>query len=358
MKEILEKMDFKLSSRHFGPLWKYIRQDEITNVDWDSGQLWIKYANRTRKRVYDPEITEEFIHRFSLIVANHESRPFHRLDSILSAETEQLRITFVHEAFAVSGRSMSIRKSLPRLRFTAKEALECGYCEAEVMHLLANCVRGGFNFVFCGEPGQGKTEAAKFFSSFIPPHEKVITVEDLREWHYHEIHPQNDCIEFKVSDSKDYGRAIAVALRLNPKWIMIAETRSREVRYLLESWSNGVNCMTTLHVDDGRKIPDRILNMLESRQDADRLVNQIYSDVGIGVLLKEQEIQEDRTIHQIRQVCLYYREEEKNGCILLVENGILRDTRMPEFLRGQIQERCGQKDIYSNPQVKQMLEEA
>ncbi|MCI9252667.1 MAG: hypothetical protein HFI22_12795, partial [Lachnospiraceae bacterium] len=114
MKEILEKMDFKLSSRHFGPLWKYIRQDEITNVDWDSGQLWIKYANRTRKRVYDPEITEEFIHRFSLIVANHESRPFHRLDSILSAETEQLRITFVHEAFAVSGRSMSIRKSLPR----------------------------------------------------------------------------------------------------------------------------------------------------------------------------------------------------------------------------------------------------
>lgn len=356
-KKELGPMQFRLSSQHFGPLWKYLCQDEITNVDWDSGQLWVKYANRTRKRVYDPEITEEFIHRFSLIVANHESRPFHRLDSVLSAETEQLRITFVHEAFAVSGRSMSIRKSLPRLRFTAPEAVASGYCEEAVMHLLANCVRGGFNFVFCGEPGQGKTEAAKFFSSFIPAHEKVITVEDLREWHYHQIHPQNDCIEFKVSTAEAYEKAIAVSLRMNPKWIMIAETRSREVRYLLESWSNGVNCMTTLHVDDGRKIPDRILNMLESRQDADRLVNQIYADVGIGVLMKEEETEGGKTVHRIRQVCFYYREEEKNGCILLVENGVLYPARMPEFLEQRIREGCGQEDIYQNPAVVRLMQE-
>lgn len=357
MTEEKERTDFKLSNQHFGPLWKYVRQDGITNVDWDSGQLWIKYANRIRRRIYDPEITEEFIHRFSLIVANHESRPFHRLDPVLSAETEQLRITFVHEAFAVSGRSMSIRKSLPRLRFTAKKAVEEGYCPKEVMHLLANCVWSGLNCVFCGEPGQGKTEAAKFFSSFIRPHEKVITVEDLREWHYHEIHPQSDCIEFKVSTPEAYEKAIAVSLRLNPKWIMIAETRSREVRYLLESWSNGVNCMTTLHVDDGRKIPDRILNMLESRQDADRLVNQIYADVGIGILLEEQETEDGKTKHRIRQICLYYREKERNGCILLVEDSILYKERMPDFLERRIQECSGQMDLYFNPQVDKMLKE-
>ena len=357
MTEESGKMDFKLSRQHFGPLWKYVCQEEITNVDWDSGQLWVKYANRTRKRVQDPEITEEFIHRFSLIVANHESKSFHRLNYILSAETEQLRITFTHEAFSVSGRSMSIRKSLPRLRFTAREAVECGYCEEKVMHLLANCVRSGFNFVFCGEPGQGKTEAAKFFSSFIRSHEKVITVEDLREWHYHAIHPQKDCIEFKVSSPEAYEKAVAVSLRMNPKWIMIAETRSREVRYLLESWSNGVNCMTTLHVDDARKSPDRILNMRENRQDADRLVNQVYADVGLGILLQEQEAEADRTVHRIRQVCLYYRENEENGCILLVEDGRLRENRIPEFMKQRIRECTGESDIFFHPKVQQMLEE-
>ena len=185
----------------------------------------------------------------------------------------------------------------------------------------------------------------------------MITVEDLREWHYHQIHPQNDCIEFKVSTAEAYQKAIAVSLRMNPKWIMIAETRSREVRYLLESWSNGVNCMTTLHVDDGRKIPDRILNMLESRQDADRLVNQIYEDVGIGVLMKEEETEGDKTVHRIRQVCFYYREEEKNGCILLVENGVLYPARMPEFLKQRIRQSCGQEDIYQNPAVAKMMQE-
>ncbi len=348
-----ENRGFYLTESQFGPLWKYVCQDEITNIDWDSGHLWIKYAGHIRRRVEDPEVTKEFIERFSLLAANHESRPFNRVDSVLCAETKELRITFVHEAFAVSGRSMSIRKSLPRLRFTVKEALLAGYCQERVMHLLVNCVLGGFNFVFCGEPGQGKTESAKFFSSFIRPHEKVITVEDLREWHYGDINPNKDCVELKVQSREDYGEAIAVSLRLNPKWLMIAETRSREVRYLLEGWSNGVSCMTTLHVNDARRIPDRILNMLENRQDAERLVNQVYSDVGIGVLLKEQECGDGITVHRIWQVCFYYRENERNGCVLPVEDGILYEERLPEFLRARIREGCGQKDIFYNAQVEE-----
>lgn len=352
-----KQIDFKLSRNHFGPLWKYLCQDNITNVDWDSGQLWIKYANRIRTQITDPDIDADFIEKFSLLVANHESKPFNRMDYILSAETEQLRITFVHESFAVSGRSMSIRKSLPRLRFTVAEAVENQYCPLEALHLLVNCVWSDFNFVFCGEPGKGKTEAAKFFSSFIRPHEKVITVEDLREWHYRAINPNKDCIEFKVKTMEAYGEAIAVSLRLNPHWIMIAETRSREVRYLLESWSNGVNCMTTLHVDDVGKIPDRILNMLESRQDAERLVNQIYADVGIGILLKEQEQPDGSTVHKIWQACFYYREEEKNGRILFIEEGKFYPERIPRFIQKRIVEGSGQNDIFYNPQVKKRMQE-
>lgn len=340
------KQEYELTSQQFGPLWKYVCRDEVTNVDWDSGQLWVKRVNQNRQRVEDPEITEEFIERFSLLVANHASSPFNRMDDILSAETEQLRLTFVHESFAVSGRSMSIRKSLPRLRFTPEEAVSQGYCCRRTLHLLVNCVLSRFNFVFCGEPGQGKTEAAKFFSSFIPPHEKVITVEDLREWHYHTINPQKDCIEFKVQGEQEYGKAVAVALRMNPGWLMIAETRSREVRYLLESWSNGVSCMTTLHVDDVRRIPDRILNMLESRQDANRLVNQIYADVGIGILMREMARPDGHTKHCIWQACFYYREDEKNGYSMFVEDGTLHEERIPQFIRERICRESGRSDIF------------
>lgn len=347
-----QQESWKLQEKHFGALWKYVKEDEITNIDWDSGQLWIKYADRVRQKVEDAEITEKFIENFSLNVANHESRPFTPLDYLLSAETDTLRITFVHEAFSTSGRSMSIRKSLPKLRFTPVEALTNGYCQKETMHLLVNCVHAGYNFVFCGEPGKGKTEAAKFFSSFIRDYEKVITVEDLREWHYREINPGKDCIEFKVTRPEEYAEALAIALRMNPEWIMVAETRSREVRYLMESWSNGVSSMTTLHVDDARKIPDRILNMLETREDADRIVNQIYADVGVGVLMEEEEIENGKTRHVISQVCFYYREQEKNGYALVVEDGVLHPERMPEFLAERIRRKSRQENNYYNKELE------
>ncbi len=41
--------------------------------------------------------------------------------------------------------------------------------------------------------------------------------------------------------------------------------------------------MTTLHTDDVRNIPDRILNMLESRVDAERMENDIYQALDVGI---------------------------------------------------------------------------
>ncbi len=49
----------------------------------------------------------------------------------------------------------------------------------------------------------------------------------------------------RVNDRFDYADAIKASLRLNPKWIMLSEARSKEVKYLLEGWSTGVRGMTT-----------------------------------------------------------------------------------------------------------------
>lgn len=69
---------------------------------------------------------------------------------------------------------------------------------------------------------------------------------------------------------------------------MLSEARSTEVKSLLECWSTGIRGFTTLHTDDVRKIPDRILNMMESRMDADRMENDVYSYVDVGILLRKK----------------------------------------------------------------------
>ena len=66
--------------------------------------------------------------------------------------------------------------------------------------------------------------------------------------------------------------------------------------------------MTTLHTDDVRNIPDRILNMLESRVDAERMENDIYQALDVGILIRKRRNEDGVVYRYIDQVCFFYRE--------------------------------------------------
>jgi len=153
-------------------------------------------------------VTKEFIEKFSHYIANNVSKPFNKVENLLEADTDTLRISIVHESSAISGRSVCIRKTLPTVRMTRESMITDEYCTTEVLELLTNCVKARMNFVFCGEPGVGKTEGIKFFSQYIPANERVITIEDTPELHYREINPEKDCVELMVSDGFSYTKAI------------------------------------------------------------------------------------------------------------------------------------------------------
>lgn len=336
----------KSGEKSFRALWKYVSDDTITDIEFDSGKLWIKRVNRIRERVWDEEITVEFMENFADRLGNSSGKNFNPVQAFLCSDTTTLRITCVHPNVSISGISVCIRKSLPILRFNRESAIEEGYCQEETMNLLINCVLARLNITYGGEPGKGKTESGKFFSGFIPDYLKVITIEDVPEWHFSKLYPKKSAIELKTN-GKDYTEILATALRLNPSWIFFAESRSREVKYLLESWSNGIPTMTTLHVEDVRDIPDRILNMLDNQQNSERVINQIYNNAGVGVLLQEVELGGGKTRHMIGQIGFYYREEGKNHMALVVEDGILHPERIPKFMRNKIEKRIG-RDLFSS----------
>ena len=148
--------------------------------------------------------------------------------------------------------------------------------------LLINCVTAGMNFVIGGEPGSGKTEFVKFLMQFIPLEKRVITIEDSLEIHYSEINPDADAVELRVGEDFSYTDAIKACLRQNPMWLVLSEARSVEVTSPIEQWSTGVNGITTIHLDDLRKLPDRIENMMNDVNDASRLENRIYRYVNVG----------------------------------------------------------------------------
>jgi len=349
----------KLGKEYFGPLWKYVSNQEITDIDYNGKEIWLTNVYNERYQVgqqyVEQYITPAFVEQFTQRISNVVSRQFNKRNPRLEAETSELRVTILHESVARSGRSISIRKTPPIIRITALNAIENHFCSKEILALLINCVQSHMNLTFCGMPGIGKTECIKFFSQYIPASERVITIEDTMEIRYGKTNPGKDCIELKISeDTFGYADAIKSSLRLNPKWIMLSEARSTEVKYLLESWSTGVRGMTTLHTDDVRNIPDRILNMLESRTDADRMENDVYQALDVGILVRKK-AGEDHVIRRyIDQVCFYIREKGENKIEMVVFDGQRVLSELPMTIL-RIFERAGIKNPFFNQQLEEQL---
>lgn len=329
----------------FPELWKYVLPKDVTDVDFNCGNLWISSAKENTCRISDERITESYMRNVARTIAISTGKSFNAKDSMLCVDTDTLRVTCVHETVSGNSVTVCLRKEIAELRFTMEEAVREGYCEKETFHLLKNCVLTGFNFTFCGIPGTGKTEILKNLSSYIPDYEKVITIEDVGEIHYAAINPNHNCIELKTGLA-GYDECINKALRMNPNWILFGEALGKNASYLLECWSNGVDTMSTLHVNDARNIPDKIVNSLGMKQDTERIMNQLHNDVGIAVLMKKKIMDENRIKRYIDQVCFYYRKDEVNGKALVVEDGKLHPERIPAFIKTKIESQTG-RDILS-----------
>ena len=54
---------WELVPAHFGPLWSYIEDDEITDIDFNGTDLWITNTANERKKVEEHGVTKEFIEK-------------------------------------------------------------------------------------------------------------------------------------------------------------------------------------------------------------------------------------------------------------------------------------------------------
>lgn len=321
-----------MTREQFGPLYPLIQNDRITDINWNGRQLWIDHLDRGR---YCSNMILEtaFIRQFTSHISNVVSLNFNKHTPLLEAEANGLRISIIHEAYARSGRSISIRKSPPIKRLNDEMMIKQNYCTKEMLDFLKNCVKAHMNIVICGQVGSGKTELLKYLTRFIPSNERVITIEDNLEIHYGTIHPEKDCIEMKVDpDHFSYTQAIKACLRQLPNWILLSESRGDEVRYLMESLTTGHYCMTTIHTDDVRKIPERIRNMIRDSYAAERIGRETYIFLDICVLIRKKMDEGGMIRRYIDQIGCFssLKDGSQQMVKLFVQDGVFVDRSLPE----------------------------
>lgn len=171
------------------------------------------------------------------------------------------RVNAIIPPIALDGPCLSIRK-FRKLALTADELVRSGSCTQPMLDYLQGRVASRTNLIVVGGTGSGKTTWLNLLSQWIPPGERIITVEDaaeLRLDHGHvvrlETRPPNLEGERAVS-ARDLVRN---ALRMRPDRIIVGEVRGDEVLDMLQAMNTGHDgSMTTLHANSAEDTLHRI----------------------------------------------------------------------------------------------------
>ena len=108
--------------------------------------------------------------------------------------------------------------------------------------------------------------------------------------------------------------------------------------------------ITTIHTDNVLKIPDRFMNMIQNSRDADRMVNDIYDFIDIGILLRVKEMPDGSSRRYMDQLCFFDRENGQNHTCLLVDEGQIQDIAIPDSIDRRMK-RAGIMDPYTHTYV-------
>ncbi|HMP15896.1 MAG TPA: CpaF family protein, partial [Gemmatales bacterium] len=165
------------------------------------------------------------------------------------------RVNVIIPPLALDGPTVSIRRfgSNP---LKLDDLLNFNAFTKEMAILMEAAIKARLNVVISGGTGCGKTTLLNTLSSFIPGHERVITIEDAAELQLQQDHvvrletrPPN--IEGKGAiNARDLVRN---ALRMRPERIIIGECRGGEALDMLQAMNTGHNgSMTTLHANTPR----------------------------------------------------------------------------------------------------------
>lgn len=326
-------MLLNVNEKLFGPLWTFIEDENVTDIKWNGSNLWVSDLRKGKYMVYDGDspmqLDSEFIKIFCSKVANSVNENFNISSPSLKAETAELRVQAEHNS--VSGDdtiALAIRKTPNVSRLDNGKTLEQqGYADKMTELLIPCLMRGHCSGIVTGDVGSGKTELEKYMAKFIPAVDGIVTVEDTLELKLKILYPLKDVYSMRITDTYTNEMAIRDALRLLTKWLIIAESRGRDIARVMEGASTGCCALTSIHAENAWEIPDRIMNMVGDEARAG-FENDVYTFFDYAIKVKA-DITNSGIHRSIDQLCFFDRDNGINQTIHFIEDGKWTGNQLP-----------------------------
>lgn len=175
------------------------------------------------------------------------------------------RINAVIPPLSLNGPVLTIRK-FSRIPLSMEKLISANCLTRSMADFLEKAVAAKANIIVSGGTGSGKTTLLNVLSSFIPPGERIITIEDAAELKL--LQPHVISLEARPSNTEGKGEItirdlLRNSLRMRPDRIIVGEVRGVETLDMLQAMNTGhEGSLSTSHSNSPRDTLSRLETMV------------------------------------------------------------------------------------------------
>ena len=197
------------------------------------------------------------------------------------------RVNVILSPVSLDHSTVTIRK-FPKERITMKMLIEKSSLSQEVAEFLEKLVVSGYNIFISGPTSSGKTTFLNALTDYIPPAERVVTIEDSAELQVNGIanlvrlESRNATLEGKLEVRiRDLVKA---ALRIRPDRIIVGECRGAEALDMLQALNTGHDgTLSTGHGNSSYDMISRLETMVLMADDVALPLMAIDKQIASGI---------------------------------------------------------------------------
>ena len=254
--------------------------DSVTDISYNGDNIYYidnRYGRLRRDVEVEPQLVKDFIRQ----IANLSEKQFSYQSPELDVSFGKYRLSALHQSICrknnVECVCFSIRIASSKLRIEENEQ----FFPREVIELLDVLIDSNVSIVIGGLTGSGKTELQKYLITRMRENTRTIVIDNILELDQLKIDKNLDFNIWQVDENRSKASIqslVRTALRSNPDWLIVAESRGKEMLEVLNSSLTGHPIITTLHALDIESMPYRMVRMVmmnEQKMD----FNDVYQDI-------------------------------------------------------------------------------
>ncbi|HZD54582.1 MAG TPA: CpaF family protein [Woeseiaceae bacterium] len=175
------------------------------------------------------------------------------------------RVNAIIPPVALDGPVVSIRR-FAVVPLKIEDLLQFKTLTPEMASMLQGLARAKLNILISGGTGGGKTTLLNILSGYIPPSERIVTIEDAAELQLQQPHVVR--LETRPPNIEGKGEVtqrslVKNALRMRPDRIILGEVRGAEAVDMLQAMNTGhEGSFATIHANTPRDALARLENMI------------------------------------------------------------------------------------------------